>query len=127
MCAVLDLSDTNMALKGIPEKHKAKQSLGLRGRAPWVITEAGLYRLVMRSNKPEAAEFQDWVTDVVLPTIRKTGGFMTPEVAQAAIDDPAVLMAKALIMAHESLKASAARVAVLLRTARSLGFVATAD
>lgn len=42
------------------------------------ITEAGLYRLVMRSNKPEAAEFQDWVTDVVLPAIRKDGAYVSP-------------------------------------------------
>lgn len=45
----------------------------MRGQAPWLVTEAGLYRLVMRSNKPEASEFQFWVTDTVLPTIRRDG------------------------------------------------------
>ncbi|AGR46488.1 hypothetical protein ODIN_74 [Mycobacterium phage Odin] len=43
-----------------------------------VISEAGLYRLIMRSNVPAAAPFQDWVTAVVLPTIRKTGGYVDP-------------------------------------------------
>ena len=38
------------------------------------ITEADVYRLVMRSKLPEAEQFQDWVCEEVLPRIRKTGG-----------------------------------------------------
>jgi prophage antirepressor-like protein len=37
------------------------------------VSESGLYKLVMRSNKPEAREFQNWVTREVLPAIRKDG------------------------------------------------------
>ena len=37
------------------------------------ITESGLYKLIMRSDKAEARAFQDWVTREVLPSIRKTG------------------------------------------------------
>lgn len=55
------------------------------------MTEAGVNRLILRSNKPEAADFQEWVTAEVLPAIRRNGGYMTPEVAQQAIDDPAAL------------------------------------
>ena len=43
------------------------------GRAPLIISEPGLYKLIMRSRKPEAKEFQRWVTHEVLPQIRKTG------------------------------------------------------
>ena len=39
----------------------------------YVISESGLYSLVMRSRKPEAKEFKRWVTHEVLPSIRKTG------------------------------------------------------
>lgn len=39
-----------------------------------VISESGLYSLVMWSDKPEAKKFQARVTEVVLPAIRKTGG-----------------------------------------------------
>ena len=46
------------------------------GRAPLIISEAGLYRLIMRSRKPEAKDFQRWVTHEVLPSIRKHGGYM---------------------------------------------------
>lgn len=41
-----------------------------------IISEPGLYRLVMKSRKPEAKEFQRWVTHEVLPQIRKHGGYM---------------------------------------------------
>lgn len=44
-----------------------------------VISEAGLYRLVLRSDKPEAKSFQDWVTKEVLPRIRKDGGYIKDE------------------------------------------------
>ena len=39
------------------------------------INEIGLYRLSIRSKQPKAREFQDWITDVVLPSIRKEGIF----------------------------------------------------
>lgn len=40
-----------------------------------LISESGLYTLVMRSNKPDAKVFRKWVTSEVLPSIRKTGGY----------------------------------------------------
>jgi prophage antirepressor-like protein len=48
------------------------------GRSPRValVSESGLYKLIMRSDKPEAKPFQDWVTKVVLPAIRKDGGYV---------------------------------------------------
>lgn len=39
------------------------------------LTEAGLYRILNRSNKPEAEVFQKWVNKEVLPSIRKTGSY----------------------------------------------------
>lgn len=44
-----------------------------------LISEPGLYKLVMRSDKPQAREFQDWVTRDVLPAIRKDGGYIMGE------------------------------------------------
>lgn len=40
-----------------------------------LVNESGLYRVIMRSNKPEAERFQDWVFGEVLPQIRKTGEY----------------------------------------------------
>lgn len=40
-----------------------------------IIPESDVYRLVMRSNLPNAEKFQDWVVEEVLPSIRKTGQY----------------------------------------------------
>ena len=42
-----------------------------------LVSESGLYKLVMWSGKPNAKPFQDWVSKEVLPSIRKTGSFVT--------------------------------------------------
>lgn len=52
------------------------------GRDVVAISESGLYKLIMRSDKPEARKFQDWVTREVLPSIRKTGGYLLNEQAR---------------------------------------------
>lgn len=39
------------------------------------LTESGVYKLIFKSHKAEAEKFQDWVTDEVLPQIRKTGSY----------------------------------------------------
>jgi prophage antirepressor-like protein len=43
------------------------------------IPESDIYRLVMRSNLQKAVEFQDWVVEEVLPSIRKTGGYVADD------------------------------------------------
>lgn len=49
------------------------------GRAAITISESGLYKLIMRSDKPMAKGFQDWVTKIVLPAIRKDGAYIQGE------------------------------------------------
>ena len=43
-----------------------------------IVSEAGLYSLILRSRKPEAKAFKRWVTHEVLPSIRKTGAYLSP-------------------------------------------------
>ncbi|OAO76335.1 Bro-N domain-containing protein [Anoxybacillus flavithermus] len=43
------------------------------------INEGNLYRLIVKSKLPEAQKFESWVFEEVLPTIRKTGGYVTNE------------------------------------------------
>uniref|UniRef100_Q47D43 BRO family protein n=1 Tax=Dechloromonas aromatica (strain RCB) TaxID=159087 RepID=Q47D43_DECAR len=42
-----------------------------------LLAESGLYKMVLRSRTQQAQKFQDWVTKEVLPSIRKTGSFVT--------------------------------------------------
>lgn len=53
-----------------------------------IINESGLYSLVLSSKLPNARKFRRWVTNEVLPTVRKHGAYMTPETLQAAILNP---------------------------------------
>lgn len=70
--AVRRLDDDEKMTVGLTDSHSDR-----RGGAPSmrVINESGLYSLELTSRKPEAKEFKRWVTHVVLPSIRKTGGY----------------------------------------------------
>lgn len=58
------------------------------GKAPVFISEPGLYKLIMRSRKPEAKEFQRWVTHEVLPSIHKHGIYATDTTIEHILADP---------------------------------------
>jgi prophage antirepressor-like protein len=58
---------------------KALQRIQTSGHALTLVSESGLYTLVMRSDKPQAHAFQKWVTSVVLPAIRKDGAYVLGE------------------------------------------------
>lgn len=64
------------------------------------INEQNLYRLIMRSDKPQAEPFQDWVCGEVLPSIRKTGGY----IAAKADESPELVMARALKLADDTIR-----------------------
>lgn len=53
-----------------------------------IINESGLYSLVLSSKLPTAKKFKRWVTSEVLPTIRKTGGYLTPEKVEEVLSNP---------------------------------------
>ena len=83
VCDILGMSNPSMAVTALDKDEVAqidpKDYLGSENRsnqAVNIISEPGLYRLVMKSRKPEAKEFQRWVTHEVLPSIRKHGGYM---------------------------------------------------
>lgn len=55
-----------------------KQGIPISGKIQEVnfISEGDVYRLIMKSKLPSAEKFESWVMDEVLPTIRKTGGYI---------------------------------------------------
>lgn len=74
------------------------------GKAPLIISEPGLYRLVMKTRKPEAKEFQRWVTHEVLPNIRKHGAYMTQQTLDKALTSPDFLIQLATKLKEEQEK-----------------------
>lgn len=78
-------------------------SIGRRQQM-YIISEPGLYRLVMKSRKPEAREFQRWVTHEVLPIIRKHGAYMTQQTLDKALTSPDFLIQLATRLKEEQEK-----------------------
>ena len=66
------------------------------GKAPLIVSEAGLYSLILKSRKPEAKAFKRWITHDVIPAIRKTGGYHVPQ-------SPEEQMAQGLLAAQKLL------------------------
>jgi len=77
---------------GVRKTDPIVDSLGRTQQAIWV-TEAGFYRVVLRSNSPKAEAFIEWVTEDVLPTIRKTGSYGSGSVDMIAALPAAELVA----------------------------------
>jgi prophage antirepressor-like protein len=84
ICNFLCLSDTNKAIKPLNDNQKLKrlQFVSGQNRSIWLLSESGVYRLMMRSDKKEAQPFLDWIADDVLPTIRKTGTYALARMEQ---------------------------------------------
>ena len=81
----LDIKDVNSSIRNFNEKQVIKLTNSkmhdmhfrkLHNTGENFLTESGVYKLIFKSHKEEAEKFQDWVTDEVLPTIRKTGGYV---------------------------------------------------
>ena len=81
----LEIKDVNSSIRNFNEKQVIKLTnldvhdmhiRKLNNRGENFLTESGVYKLIFKSHKEEAEKFQDWVTDEVLPTIRKTGGYV---------------------------------------------------
>lgn len=100
VCAVLGINNNRMAADRLDDDEKGVSLIDtLGGKQEMVIVnESGLYHVILRSDKPEATPFRRWVTNDVLPEIRKTGSYNAPQLTRSQ------LLATALIAAHEELE-----------------------
>lgn len=78
-------------------KHKERMTIAKRdsqkGGAQFltIIPESDVYRLIIRSNLPEAEKFETWLMEEVLPSIRKYGAYMTPQKLEEATVNPEMI------------------------------------
>lgn len=110
VCDVLELSNVGQALARLDDDEKSSITLndgtpGNPNRA--IVSESGLYALVLASRKPEAHEFKRWVTHEVLPQIRKTGGYIPTTDA----DDDMTILAKAVMIGQRTMEEQKRRIA----------------
>ena len=88
VCEALGYSNTSKSISDhTDEDERYNESLERGGSLLW-INESGLYRLIMRSDKPNAKPFQKWVTKEVLPSIRKHGIYATDTTIESMISNP---------------------------------------
>lgn len=117
ICNVLGLPNLSMATGRLGEDERGVNRIDTPGgpQEMAIVSESGMYSLVLRSDKPEAVGFRRWVTGTVLPTLRKTG---TYSVASPAAEPVAALpdrkaLARMVIEAEEAREAAEARVTEL--------------
>ncbi len=111
VAAALGYKDTTNAIKqhcrGVVKRHLTDK-LG-REQEMNFIPEGDIYRLAARSDLPGAAEFESWIFDEVLPSIRRSGGYIAGQDRMT----PEELMAKALLLAQKTIADREARISAL--------------
>ncbi len=103
---VLGYRDAATMSRNLRDRHKGTQIVCTPSgdQSMTVVSEGGLYAAVLKSRRPAAEEFQDWVTDEVLPSIRKRGGYLTPEAVEKTLTDPDFIIRLATDLKEERAK-----------------------
>lgn len=80
LARVLGFRDASNAVRNLDDDEKGTLNQSTPGgvQEHLIVSESGLYALILRSRKPAARRFRKWVTGEVLPAIRKTGGYRSP-------------------------------------------------
>lgn len=99
VCDILGVQNVTQSMQQLEDFERSMFNIGRQGEAN-IISESGFYTLVLRSRKPIAKPFRLWVTQEVLPQIRKTGGYIPVKE-----DEPdELIMARAVQIANETIK-----------------------
>lgn len=85
--AVVDHTDEEDR-KMLDGETQSQFGIELGQRGGWLVNESGFISLVLSSKMPKAKEYKRWVTSEVLPTIRKTGMYMTGDALAYALANP---------------------------------------
>lgn len=110
LCRVLDLTPSKVAQR-LSEDVLSKYPLETAGGIQQTnfVNEDGLYDAILDSRKPEARKFRKWVTSEVLPSIRRSGGYMVAK----ADETPEELMARCIVVANETINRRNKRIKAL--------------
>ena len=98
VCDILGVQNVTQSMQQLEDFERSMFNIGRQGEAN-IISESGFYTLVLRSRKPIAKPFRLWVTQEVLPQIRKTGGYIQVDEGDSEKD----ILAKALLIANKTI------------------------
>lgn len=96
VCAALTISNPSDAIKGLDDDERTtldnpEGRAGEGAQSFNLISESGLYTLILRSRKPQARAFRRWVTHEVLPALRRTGRYEVPPPTVGSVSGASVL------------------------------------
>lgn len=125
---VLGVQNASDLAKRLDQDERSRFNLGRQGEG-WIVNESGLYKIVLRSDKPDAREFQRWVTHDVLPSIRRHGAYMSEDVVERTLSDPDYLIRLATALKDERAARAVAeqKVGELRPKAKALDLLADAS
>jgi prophage antirepressor-like protein len=106
VCRALEITNVGNVKQRLSEKGiRTMDTLTKGGNQKLLyINEANLYKTIFQSRKESAQRFTDWVTDEVLPSIRKHGAYMTEQVIEKALTSPDFLIRLATQLKEEQEK-----------------------
>lgn len=106
VCQVLEINNPSQALARLDEDEKNTIILneGIGNPEKSIVSESGLYTLILGSRKPEARQFKRWITHDVIPSIRRNGAYMTDDTLEKALTSPDFLIQLATQLKDEKQK-----------------------
>ena len=104
VCNALDLKNPTVSVGRLDEDEVTKFNLGGLSGESNIVSEYGLYNLILASRKKEAKKFKRWITHEVIPTIRKHGAYMSSDVIEKTLSDPDYLIRLATNLKEEKAK-----------------------
>lgn len=102
VCGCLEIGNSRDAVASLDDDEKGVGIIDTPGgkQEMSIVSEPGLYSLILRSRKPEAKAFKRWVTHDILPSIRKTGGYLMAK----PNDTPEAILARAVLVAQDTIR-----------------------
>ena len=94
LCDLLEYTNANKAMgdhcKGVTKRRPVQTLGGIQLMR--VLTEPDTFRLIIGSHMPAAQDFENWIFDEVLPTIRRTGGYNAIQAPAPSANDATILI-----------------------------------
>lgn len=107
ICRVLDITNAGNVVARLDEAdvRQADISSGGQRRRVSIVSESGMYEVVIRSDKAEARQFRWWITHEVIPSIRRTGAYAVPETREQLLARAVIEANAAISEAHQQIEA----------------------
>lgn len=119
VCVCLEIGNSRDAVASLDDDEKGVGIIDTPGgkQEMSIVSEPGLYSLILRSRKPEAKAFKRWVTHDILPSIRRSGGYVMAK----PDDTPEAILARAVLVAQDTIRRIEAERDEAIRTKAEIG------